>query len=260
MLSLLCSSFVGPSANAKTIGAFKVGKCEKGVCQILEPRSGQTFESNSNLSELKRSEFKRANQWYRSIAQADKILTKRGFPDTARVALIYSFFSRNYSRYREIATDVYLRRVHGNTVDQVGGLSTAHVLAVLIQYGLHYKTQYHVITGKRLPITSPVAVAKTIPKCYRNSKPYRDCRPIRYDPVRGCLLTKKQSSHLASNEWAWKEDGLADLPAVPVKNKKSRIDLASAKRTQAKKAGKKKKVAKARDPNNPAGRALCSSN
>ena len=250
-VSVVAALSISQATNARTVGAFVLGSCDGGNCEILDPRNNTPIESGG-WGWLSSKDLKIANKRYKTIARADSILKKRGFPDTSRVALIYAFAINARLKHAGVAAEVYLRRVHGNTMDEIGALTFKYPLGILTQFAAYSDAAYHPVTGKRLSIKSIIQKARSVPDCYKNGQPHRDCKPLRYNEWTGCLLTDSGRKHLA-NFQHWLVDGLADLPTIPEKASKSRVSLKKAKR----KKKKKTRVASARDPNNPAGRKSC---
>jgi hypothetical protein len=237
---------------AETVGHFDVVDCNEDGCEILTPDTGEVMEFR-----LTRKELAVANKAYDTLVAADKRLEARGFADVARVAFAYSVHGSltpdGWIGY--VVVDVFLRRVHGNTWDEVHeGMwsgKTSHAWEPIADTG---PQQFHPTTGVKLSVSSVKTRAQSLPDCFRNGDPARDCRPIRYDKWSGCLLSDDQQQAYATEVAMWRTYDQADLGIVPDADPTSQIDLSSAEVTQ--RAQKPVETPK-KTADNPAGRPAC---
>jgi hypothetical protein len=255
-LSRLVTAFVTllvsiAMARAETVGHFDIGDCNDDGCEILTPDTGEAMDWR-----LTKKELTVANKAYDTLAAIDQGLEARGFVDIARVAFAYSVHGglTPDGWIGTVVVDVYLRRVHGNSFDQINEAMWSTGPYAWWPIADTGAQEFHPTTGAKLSVSSAKSRAKSLPDCFKNGDPARDCQPIRYNKWVGCLLSEDDQLAFANDVSAWRTWDQADLAILPDAEPQSQVDLSTAevKPQAAKTPEKPKKTA-----DNPAGRELC---
>jgi hypothetical protein len=224
--------------NIALASELKIGSCSDGECPLLHSGSGNPMkDANSRSLSVDRSKRSEARKHYKIIEKADAILRKRGFSRAARIEIVSSFRNEGSKPGAQTpdVVNAYVQQTYGTKVSVGAWDSDQRPISILREFpSYRFEGVFDVRTGRELKLANILTRVKSIPSCYANGNPLRDCRPLRYSPVSGCRLGKKGRQLLGSDVGFWKVGILGDAIVLPSKTIKSRLKLGTSNAQQTK--------------------------
>jgi hypothetical protein len=173
LLSLSFSFFFLTQSFSSEIKNFNITNCDDRYCDLEDPIKNNDQNINLQIDKKKIREYENL---YKNLRVLDRILQDRKFVRSARVRLLMSLGSDpNNGKWEFHGSDVirhlYIANEYGLSTSKISNTGWDDPSKILEQYGWWGRKLYHPVTGKKLPHIDPVAMAKTVPSCYRNANP-----------------------------------------------------------------------------------------